>query len=152
MGRVDMTEAGPKTARARLLEQHERLRDLLGAALALAGRHLSGDAVAVELSATLAELRAAFVAHNELETSLLEPMLLATGTWGPARLERMLEEHAGEHVAFTSFLTRPLDEVAPGMVDFVEEIEAHMAAEERTFLSAAVAREIEKIDGVPARS
>ena len=131
-----------KTPRTRLLEQHDALRDLLGAALVLADHYMAGQPVAAPLSNKLIEIRAAFAAHNDLEASLLEPLLLATGAWGPARLVRMLEEHAGEHEAFTAFLGRPLDELAPGMVDFVEEIEAHMAAEERTFLSPAVEREI----------
>jgi hypothetical protein len=139
-----MPEPTNPTTRDRLLEQHERLRELLGGALSLAGRYLAGDPVAPALSATLTDLRAAFAAHNDLEASLLEPLLLATGSWGPARLVRMLEEHAGEHAALTAFLARPIDEVAPGMADFVEEIEAHMAAEERTFLSPVVGREMEK--------
>ena len=50
----------------------------------------------------------------------------------------MLEEHAGEHVAFQAALTGTDHEVAAGMADLCEEVDAHMAAEERTFLSPGV--------------
>jgi hypothetical protein len=131
-----------ETTRSRLLVQHDHLRDLFDQILVLADRFLAGKPVDDPLRSKLADLRDAFSEHNELEQSLLEPMLRASGAWGPARIARMLEEHAAEHVAFGAFLQRPLAEIARGMVDFVEEIDAHMAAEERTFLSSAVAREV----------
>src|SRR5262245_22452452 len=96
----------PEQTRNRLLAQHERLRELIGHALVLADRFLVGRSVDDQFSLKLAELRVAFTAHNELEQGLLAPLLQATGDWGPARLARMLEEHAGEHAAFVAFFDR----------------------------------------------
>ena len=127
--------------RARLLEEHVRLRDLIDHALVLADRLMAGTPVDNELALELAELRLAFTTHNDREQAWLEPMLQTTGSWGPARIARMVEEHAAEHLAFRTFLEQPLPEIAHDLVDFSEEIEAHMAAEESTFLSAAVAEE-----------
>jgi hypothetical protein len=128
--------------RKRLLAQHERLRDLLDRVLVFADHFLADKPVAEDLGLALAELRIAFTAHNELEQSLLEPLLQATGTWGPARIERMREEHAAEHAAFVAFLGQPLEVLARNVVDFVEDLEAHMQAEERTFLHRAVTKDL----------
>lgn len=129
-----------RAARDQLLAQHQTLRDRMRGTLDLAGRYRAGEPVERALAAAVADLGAAFAAHNDLESSLLEPLLLATGAWGPARLLRMLEEHAGEHTAFTGVLGKPLPEVIVALPELFEDLEAHMAAEERTFLSAAVVR------------
>jgi hypothetical protein len=138
----------PSEARSLLLAQHERLRALLLDTEALARRFVAAAEVATALDRSLAELRAAFDEHNKFEASLLEPMLLETDAWGPARLARMVEEHTEEHKVFATFLARRVHEVAPEMPDFAEELLAHMEAEERTFLSPKVLRDdIVAVDG-----
>lgn len=125
-------------ARTQLLRQHGRLRELLGTARALATRLVAGESVEPDLAACLASLRDAFAEHNRTEEALLEPLLAGADAWGPARVARMLEEHVAEHRAMAEFLARPPADAAPGLADFAEQIEAHMDAEERTFLSAKV--------------
>lgn len=54
--------------------------------------------------------------------------------------ERMLEEHAAEHAAFWQRIEAPRQVVAANMDELSEELDAHMAAEERTFLSPLILR------------
>ncbi|MEO8702775.1 MAG: hypothetical protein ABI867_22210 [Kofleriaceae bacterium] len=53
----------------------------------------------------------------------------------------MLEEHLAEHAAFWELLCGSRAEVAGRIEELAEELEAHMVAEERTFLSSATLRE-----------
>lgn len=130
----------PDQARAQLLREHERLRALLGDALTLAGGALRGAGSWSEVQRALDELRDAFAAHNASEEALLAPILGEDATIGPARIARMIEEHAAEHAAFRAALAGPPEEVARRLEELAEEIDAHMAAEERTFLSPGVLR------------
>ncbi len=131
----------PSQARAILLSQHDRLRRLLTQIQVIADRVLEGEGVVAELHEQLEELRAAFAEHNASEETLLEPILRLDFAWGPPRIQRMLEEHAAEHAMFRETLAGPDLEVAERMGDVIEEIDAHMAAEERTFLSPSVLRD-----------
>lgn len=131
----------PSVARARLLEQHQGLRDGLDRVGELARQHNAGEPVAERLAAAVAKVAAAFEEHNAFEEALLRPMLAATDAFGDVRIARMVGEHTEEHRAFTAFLGGPLDEVARGFADFAEEIAAHMEAEERTFLHPWVLRD-----------
>jgi gamma-glutamyltranspeptidase len=140
----------PSEARRRLLNQHDHLRALIAGALQLAELRSKGSPVTDELSARLDELRRVFAAHNELETSLLEPMLRSGDAWAPARVARMLEEHAAEHAVFSTFFHGSIDSMATGLAEFAEEVDAHMAAEERTFLSPRVLRDDLVTDGGPS--
>jgi len=129
----------PAETRTLLLRQHAQLRELLAAVQTLVHWFASGAPVRATLEARLGDLRVAFLEHNHSEEAALEPLLLgATDAWGPARLARMLEEHRAEHRLMAEFLTRPIEEIVPEFGDFAEQLEAHMAAEERTFLSVAV--------------
>lgn len=130
----------PGDARTQLLREHERLRALMSEALALAARLPRGEAPLADLARALDELRHAFAEHNANEEALLEPILCGDPAWGPARIARMLEEHAAEHAVFRALLAGSDEEVADRLADFAEEVDAHMAAEERTFLSPAVLR------------
>jgi nitroreductase len=123
-----------REARAILLRQHEDLRNLLEriAAAATAGAPVAD---------MLAALRVAFADHNVTEERLLEPILRLDYAWGPPRIQRMLEEHAAEHTVMRGLLGEPGLAGDERLVDLIEEIEAHMAAEERTFLGASVLRD-----------
>ena len=69
------------------------------------------------------------------------PLLHNSPDWGAVLIDRMLEEHVAEHSAFWERMSGSVHEVAARIDDLVEELESHMAAEERTFLSPAVLRE-----------
>ncbi len=131
----------PSQARALLLSQHDRLRQLFNEIQHVADRVLAGEGVAAELQEVLARLRVAFAEHNTSEEALLEPILRLDYAWGPPRIERMLEEHAAEHASFRLSMAGPDLEVAARMAELIEDIDAHMAAEERTFLSPGVLRD-----------
>ena len=131
----------PTHARAVLLEQHERLRCRLTEAQTVADRVLAGEGVEPALQEHIDGLRTAFAEHNASEEALLEPILRLDFAWGPARIARMLEEHSGEHASFREAMEGPILAIAARMGDLVEQIDAHMAAEERTFLSPAVLRD-----------
>jgi iron-sulfur cluster repair protein YtfE (RIC family) len=129
-----MPEPAPSEAIARLLSQHRRLRRLLASASEAARCLLEGAPMADELSSLLVAIRAAFDEHNRYEAMLLEPMLRASDSIGPQRIARMIDEHQEEHVMFGEFLARDVSVIAPALADFVEELGAHMDAEERVFL------------------
>jgi hypothetical protein len=129
----------PADARLHLLAQHAELRELLDIVTGLARAYVAGDRVEERLDRAIAELRDSFARHNRLEERVIAPLL--DGSLGPARLARMLEEHAHEHRAMVAFLSRHAREMAAEIPDFAEELAAHMDAEERTFLSAQVLRD-----------
>jgi hypothetical protein len=128
----------PPDARARLLAEHARLRAQLGGALAMARRLVAGLAEPHELDELLAGLRTALARHNFEETGLLERYLLTATDWGPQRVARMLREHLAENELIEGFLALPAAEVAGELADLAEKLNEHMAAEERTFLRAAL--------------
>ncbi|MCC6999440.1 MAG: hemerythrin domain-containing protein [Deltaproteobacteria bacterium] len=138
----------PSEAREELLSQHAELRRLLSLAATLAGQVLADAAAGTpspsdlpELHRLLARLQSALSDHNKSEESLLEPMLRDADAWGPQRVARMVEEHKGEHSAFRKALEGEDLDVAARLPELAEELEAHMLAEERTFLSAGVLRD-----------
>lgn len=131
----------PSRARATILEQHERLRRLLAEAQVLAARVLAGQGGVAALERQLELVRTAFWDHNQSEEALLEPILRLDYAWGPARIARMLEEHGAEHAAIREALAGNTLDVAARLEELVEDIDAHMAAEERTFLSPGVLRD-----------
>ncbi len=131
----------PSEARNLLIEQHNWLRRLLVAVERVTALYLVGSATETDVDVALDELRRAFSRHNESEEALLEPMLSATDAWGPQRIARMVEEHVGEHAAFRQALSAPVADLVPRLAELAEELEAHMLAEERTFLSPQVLRD-----------
>lgn len=79
----------------RVLSDHEVLRGMLVRVEVLARRVLAGRVrLAKNLREQLTALDARFREHVDLEEKLLAPALLAADAWGPARVERMHEEHA----------------------------------------------------------
>lgn len=124
-----------------LLAQHDRLRARLGDCSVLARRVLEGEQLHAVLDEELDALRRELGEHNLLETSMLQPLLHATSAWSKVLLDRMMEEHVAEHAAFWDILSGSTHEVAARMDDLVDELDAHMAAEERTFLSPQVLRD-----------
>lgn len=140
----------PSEARQKLLQQHVRLRELVSEAGGLAARLLVvarelGDVVAgsvlLEFRQAIHGLQEAVAEHNACEEAVLEPVLRGADAWGPLRVERMFEEHKAEHAAFLNALSGDELDVAARFAELAEDLDAHMAAEERTFLSPAVLRD-----------
>jgi hypothetical protein len=134
-GSADME---PDAARRKLIEQHDRIRAHLDACSVLARRLRSGEPVHAVLDDALARLRADFAEHNVTETELVGPLLRGSARWGEVLVDRMLEEHVAEHAAFWELLGGSPHDVAYRIDYLVEDLDAHMAAEERTFLSPLV--------------
>ncbi len=131
----------PSKARKRLLAEHDALRTLLARAEQIAADILRGAAAPTALRDVLQMCRNEFAAHNASEEELLGPILKHDFAWGQARIDRMFEEHRAEHAEIRAALTGPDLRVAPRIAELREMIEAHMAAEERTFLSRGVLRD-----------
>jgi hypothetical protein len=128
-------------ARTTLLAQHEQLRLLLETCIRLAQQQRAGESVTAELDQALAALRDEFADHNQMETAVIGELLHGPAPWGAQMVDRMLEEHLAEHAAFWELLSGTRDEVAERIGDLAEQLDAHMAAEERTFLSPMTLRE-----------
>ncbi len=127
-----------EATRRTLVAQHDKIRAHLNGCSLLARLLLEGEPVRVELDAALDRLRADFAVHNATETELVRPLLHDSPNWGAVLIDRMLEEHVAEHAAFWEMLAGSTVEVAARMDELIDELDAHMAAEERTFLSPAV--------------
>jgi iron-sulfur cluster repair protein YtfE (RIC family) len=128
-------------ARTTLLAQHEQLRLLLEICTRLARQQRDGEPVTAELDQALAELRDEFADHNRMETALVAELLQGPAAWGTQMVDRMLEEHVAEHAAFWELLSGTRAEVAERIGELAEELDAHMFAEERTFLSPMTLRD-----------
>lgn len=124
-----------REARDRLLAQHEGLRAHLETCTRLAALTRAGEPVGEELDDALEKLRGDFVEHNATETAVIGRLLHGPSAWSSLMIDRMLEEHVAEHAAFWELLAGSRVDVVARIDDLAEELEAHMAAEERTFLS-----------------
>ena len=131
----------PAQTRATLLAQHDRMREDLARCSELARGLRGGEPNVLELDAALNQLRFDFAEHNASETAVVRRLLHRSPTWGAVLVDRMLEEHVAEHAAFWAMLAGSSADVAEHMDELVDELDAHMAAEERTFLSPGVLRQ-----------
>jgi iron-sulfur cluster repair protein YtfE (RIC family) len=130
-----------ESQRLLLLAQHERLRDRVAACTRLARLFREGQSTGRELDAALDALRAEFSLHNETETAVISKLLHGPSRWGTALIDRMLEEHVAEHAAFWELLSGTRDEMASRIDELADDLDAHMAAEERTFLAPVTLRD-----------
>jgi iron-sulfur cluster repair protein YtfE (RIC family) len=124
-----------------LVEQHARIRELAARTSTAATLYLAGGGGGEAFPQALAALRRALAEHNACEEAFLEPHLARDPAVGARRVSRMLEEHRAEHAAFAAALKGEDRELALRMPDLLEELEAHLQAEERTFLNAAVLKD-----------
>jgi hypothetical protein len=131
----------PEHARLQLLSQHDRIRARLAICTRHAKLYQSGELVGAELDDALGLLRVELAAHNQAETAIITELLHGPAAWGKLMIDRMLEEHVAEHAAFWELLSGTRAEVAGRIDDLADELDAHMAAEERTFLSPAALRD-----------
>jgi hypothetical protein len=130
-----------QTARTKLLVQHEQIRTDLASCVALAHRLGNGDEPRAAFDLAIAQLRVDVDEHTATETLLVDNLLQGAAEWGTVLVDRMTEEHVGVHDALWAALSGPPEDVAGRMEDLAEELDAHMAAEERTFLSPQVLRD-----------
>jgi len=128
-------------ARSLLITQHQAIRTRLATCLEIAKRLRTDDADETELELELERMRAAVYEHNLSETELIRPLLAHAQRWGDQLIGRMIEEHLGEHVAMWTVLEQPARTVAFELEELADDLDAHMAAEERTFLAPNVLRE-----------
>jgi len=128
-------------ARTLLITQHDAIRTSLGTCLEIAKRLRTDDADEAELELALERMRADVYQHNLSETELIRPLLVQGQRWGELLIGRMLEEHLAEHVAMWAVMEQPARVVAFELEELAEDLDAHMAAEERTFLARDVLRE-----------
>jgi len=128
----------PGRALAELAAQHAALRGMMDRCEELADELDAGRMSPLQLTREVARLRLAFDSHNQFEEQLLRPVLLGTDSFGEVRVERMFEEHVGEHrairVRLGSSATAELRAV-------ITNLRAHLDAEERYFLTAKVLRD-----------
>jgi iron-sulfur cluster repair protein YtfE (RIC family) len=130
-----------ESKRLLLLAQHDRLRQHTETCVRLAKLYECGEARAADLDRALEMLREEFAAHNMAETRVIGDLLHGPAAWGALLIDRMLEEHVAEHAAFWELLSGTRAEIAPRIGELADELEAHMAAEERTFLAPATLRD-----------
>lgn len=130
-----------ENARRVLIAQHERLREHVQICTRLAKLYRLGQSTGTELEIALEVLRDEFAVHNEAETVVITKLMHGPAAWGSLMIDRMLDEHVAEHAAFWELLSGPRAEVAARIDDLADELDAHMAAEERTFLAPITLRD-----------
>jgi hypothetical protein len=131
-------DSPPSRALSELKAQHEVLRRMMDRCEELADELDAGRMDPLQLTHEVSQLRIAFDAHNRFEEQLLRPVLLETDAFADVRIDRMVEDHVGEHRAMRSqFNTTATGELR----DAIETLRAHLDAEERYLLSARVLRD-----------
>lgn len=127
----------PSTALIELLEQHDKLRELMDACDELADEaDRTGNPV--KLTREVAKLRLAFEAHNKFEEAMLRPVLLAADAFGSVRIDQMITSHVHEHATIRGRLHGWVTEELRGVIASLRE---HLDAEERYFLTTRVIRD-----------
>lgn len=135
--RSDRRPTTPARALAELNAQHEALRGMMDRCEELADALDGGHAGPLQLTREVERLRLAFEAHNQYEEQLLRPLLLGNDALAGPRLERMIEDHVGEHRAMRAQLA---SSETSALRDVIETLRAHLDAEERYLVSARVLR------------
>jgi iron-sulfur cluster repair protein YtfE (RIC family) len=130
-----------QAARTTLLAQHEQIRGDLARCVGLARRLRDGEPADAMFDEALTELRFDVDDHNTAEMRMVGDLLEGAAAWGTGLVDRMIEEHVGAHAAFRAALVGSPADVAARMQDLADELDAHMAAEERTFLNPQVLRD-----------
>jgi hypothetical protein len=133
-----MTKLSPARALAELQAQHDTLRTMMDRCEELADELEAHRGDPLRLTREVARLRLAFEAHNQFEEQLLRPVLLENDAFAQVRIERMIDDHVGEHREMRARLSS--DETSV-LRDVIETLRAHLEAEERYLLSAKVLRD-----------
>jgi hypothetical protein len=138
-------EHNPSEVRRIILEQHVDLtRRMTGIEAALARWQHDDRAQTTGFVAALREFAQAFERHIEQEECILRPVLAVIDNWGPARLERMDEEHRAQRarmLALDRLRTRDAAAYVAEMRRLFRDLRVDMFAEERECLSPDVLRD-----------
>ncbi len=128
----------PSEALATLAKQHRQIRELIADCEDLANQLDAGQIEPAQLLRAVVTLRATFDAHNELEETLLPPMIIDTEWLGAVRVSRMIEDHIEEHGA----LARELEtQTSSELRSVLASLRAHLDTEEHYFLSPKILRD-----------
>ena len=130
------------TTRAQALAERRAqpavLREIMARCEQLAGELDAGRDVHEPLAREIVRLRVAFEQHNQTEERQLRPILSDTDAFGDVRIEYMVADHVEEHRAMSRrFVLGPTAELR----ETIAMLRAHLAAEERVFLTARVVRD-----------
>ena len=125
----------PSRALAELKAQHDALRWIMTRCEELADELDAGRGGHAQLADEVAQLRHAFESHNAFEERLLRPVLLGTDAFAEVRIDRMVEDHVGEHRAMRARLDTT---ETSALRDTLEMLRAHLDSEERYVLSTRV--------------
>jgi hypothetical protein len=135
------------TARGAILAQHERIRDLLGRARAVAEAALDGEPPSSDaVASAIGDIRAIMDVHLAFEEKSLLPILRDDPPLGPQRADRLLDEHKRQraslatlHTEATAFPELPM--LAAKLAFLTEWLLADMGEEERCLLIPEVVRD-----------
>jgi len=131
----------PEHARLQLLSQHDRIREHLATCTRLARLYKANELGGDELDDALEALRGELATHNATESAIITRLFQSPAAWSALMLDRMLEEHIAEHATFWELLQGTRAQVAGRIDELADELDAHMAAEERTFLAPGTLRQ-----------
>lgn len=129
----------PASALTELLAQHATLREMMDLCLELADKLDATGGDPSELTREVARIRIAFEAHNRYEEALLRPVLEESNAFGDVRIDQMIAVHVDEHRSVRNHLERWT--ATSALREVLEDLRAHLDAEERHFLTAKILRD-----------
>lgn len=135
------------TARGAILAQHERIRGLLDKARAVAEAALDGHPPSADaVASSIGDIRTTMEVHLAFEEKSLLPILRDDLPLGPARADRLLDEHRRQretlmtlHTEACAFPQLPM--LAAKLAFLTEWLLADMNEEERSLLIPEVVRD-----------
>ena len=128
----------PSRALSELKAQHDALRGMMDRCEELANELDAGRMGPLQLTREVERLRLAFGAHNTFEEQLLRPVLIGNDAFAEVRIDRMVEDHVGEHRAMHASLANT---ETMALRESIAMLRAHLDAEERYLLSSRVLRD-----------
>jgi hemerythrin-like domain-containing protein len=139
--------------RDQLLAEHAGLSRLMGVCEQEAERILTGEINARQLLACVLQLLDAVENHNQVEEEALRPLLLDTDSFGPVRIEQMIDDHIAEHMWLRQLLREAVefeipDRAARATINAMRLLRGRMKEEEAQFLNQDTLRDdLVAIDG-----
>jgi len=132
---VELHKPTPSRVLAELEAQHEAIRKLIERCEALADALDGGSLEAEHLTREVVRLRLALDSHNKFEEQLLRPVLLEEDAFAEVRIERMMDDHVGEHRAMHARLSSTETQ---GLRETLQMLRGHLDNEEQYLLNAKV--------------
>jgi hypothetical protein len=134
-------------ARGAILAQHDRIRELLGRARAVAEAALDGQPPTADaVASAIGDIRAIMDVHLAFEEKSLLPILRDDPPLGPERADRLLDEHRRQRATLATLHTEAcafpeLPMLAAKLAFLTEWLLADMGEEERCLLTPDVVRD-----------